>query len=77
MLLFQIILNSMHKFQPRIHLINLGRGVPGIRRGHHSLDIANAENRKTFAFAETAFTAVTAYQNQLVKYGHCLLHFYR
>ena len=56
----QIILNSMHKFQPRIHLILASSRDPWAmadwRRCKH----------KTFVFPETVFTAVTAYQNQLV-----------
>ncbi|CAO2635730.1 T-box transcription factor TBX20 [Lemmus lemmus] len=45
-----IILNSMHKYQPRVHIIkNL-----------------KSEEFRTFIFPETVFTAVTAYQNQLV-----------
>lgn len=103
-----IILNSMHKYQPRVHLLELK--VPPTSKsssnssndhhnnahhhhhhsshhhhnhhhhnnhhhnnGHHHnqqqqlqqphLDI---EDYKTFVFPETVFTAVTAYQNQLI-----------
>ncbi|VDP09479.1 unnamed protein product [Soboliphyme baturini] len=44
-----VILNSMHKYQPRIHLTAF-----------------QTEEFKTFIFPETQFTAVTAYQNQLI-----------
>ena len=52
----------MHKFQPRIHLVlvddlwNSSYGTLDLRKVKH----------KTFTFELTSFTAVTAYQNQLV-----------
>ncbi|KAK9510925.1 hypothetical protein O3M35_005601 [Rhynocoris fuscipes] len=50
-----LVLNSMHKYQPRIHIVkNLEQ-----------------ELYKTFVYPEAIFTAVTAYQNQLV--SHLLL----
>ena len=54
-----MILNSMHKYQPRIHLI---------RQDGELVDMKNLKTSqyKTFIFPETQFTAVTAYQNQLV-----------
>lgn len=58
----QLVLNSMHKYQPRIHLVKRPEGSPG-----HIVDLEN-EEYKTFIFPETVFTAVTAYQNQLVSY---------
>ena len=58
----QIVLNSMHKFQPRLHLIL----VDGEMGGGRITDLAN-HRHKTFIFPETVFTAVTAYQNQLVR----------
>lgn len=95
-----IILNSMHKYQPRVHLIELKSTLPPQQsplqqlpslNGTHStskmsspggapsrfnqqqaqqqqkpqpqLDI---EGYRTFVFPETVFTAVTAYQNQLI-----------
>ncbi|KAH9424032.1 T-box transcription factor tbx20 [Dermatophagoides pteronyssinus] len=61
-----IVLNSMHKYQPRIHLIKLRLD----QLTHHSsqLMINNLENEqfRTYIFPETVFTAVTAYQNQLI-----------
>nr|XP_046914053.1 T-box transcription factor TBX2-A-like [Dermatophagoides farinae] len=61
-----IVLNSMHKYQPRIHLIKLRLD----QLTHHSsqLMINNLENEqfRTYIFSETVFTAVTAYQNQLI-----------
>ena len=59
--LFQMVLNSMHRFQPRVHLVT--------RR--NPLDTSpiidlERENYHTYVFPETVFTAVTAYQNQLI-----------
>ena len=56
----QVILNSMHKFQPRIYLVRRREAATG-----PVTDIEKEEYR-TFVFPETQFTAVTAYQNQLV-----------
>lgn len=55
----QIMLNSMHKYQPRIHIV---------RKREHIASVINlkSEKTRTFAFDETQFIAVTAYQNQLV-----------
>ena len=58
----QIILNSMHRYQPRIHLVRLG---PGQHMPTHPKELNNLDY-KTFVFPETVFTAVTAYQNQLI-----------
>lgn len=57
--IFQLILNSMHKYQPRVHII---------RKRDHTASVINlkSEEMKTFTFAETNFIGVTAYQNQLV-----------
>lgn len=56
----QIILNSMHKYQPRVHII---------KKKEHTASLLNlkSEEFRTFVFVETVFTAVTAYQNQLVR----------
>lgn len=51
----QTILNSMHKYQPRFHLV----------RGHDVLKLAYSTFR-TYVFKETEFIAVTAYQNEKV-----------
>ena len=59
----QIILNSMHKFQPRIHLVIVSEQW----NASHGIDLAKMKH-KTFTFDLTTFTAVTAYQNQLVNY---------
>ena len=57
----KVILNSMHKYQPRLHVIYIN--PPG--------EEANAtENFRTFIFPETKFTAVTAYQNHRVGHIH-------
>ncbi|XP_078393135.1 T-box transcription factor TBX1-like [Cetorhinus maximus] len=53
-----IILNSMHRYQPRFHVVYVDPRGDSERRA--------AENFKTFLFAETQFTAVTAYQNHRI-----------
>ncbi|VVC92190.1 unnamed protein product [Leptidea sinapis] len=55
----QIVLNSMHRYQPRIHLVK-------IREGSGPITDLSREQHRTFVFPETVFTAVTAYQNQLI-----------
>lgn len=53
-----IILNSMHRYQPRFHVVYL---PPKGKQNEQS-----GENFKTFVFPETTFTAVTAYQNHRI-----------
>ncbi|KAK4293148.1 hypothetical protein Pmani_024594 [Petrolisthes manimaculis] len=50
-----IILNSMHKYQPRIHIV----AAPDLVTLHWS-------TFNTFNFPQTCFTAVTAYQNERI-----------
>ena len=50
----------MHKFQPRIYLVKRKEGEVG------PVTDIEKEKYRTFVFPETQFTAVTAYQNQLV-----------
>ncbi|GFQ69449.1 t-box transcription factor TBX20 [Trichonephila clavata] len=57
-----IVLNSMHKYQPRIHLIRR-RNTHGSNSPITDLEL---EEYRTYVFPETVFTAVTAYQNQLI-----------
>ncbi|XP_052801742.1 T-box transcription factor TBX1-like isoform X2 [Mya arenaria] len=52
-----IILNSMHKFQPRFHVVYV---YP------KSENCSTSQNYKTFIFQETKFMAVTAYQNHRI-----------
>ncbi|KAL3270562.1 hypothetical protein HHI36_021099 [Cryptolaemus montrouzieri] len=53
-----IILNSMHRYQPRFHVVYLPpKGDQNESTG---------DNFKTFVFPETVFTAVTAYQNHRI-----------
>ncbi|VVC33156.1 Transcription factor, T-box,p53-like transcription factor, DNA-binding,Transcription factor, T- [Cinara cedri] len=59
-----LVLNSMHKYQPRIHLVKRN-GESTVAAGHSVMDL-EAEEYKTFVYPETTFTAVTAYQNQLI-----------
>ncbi|XP_014288403.1 T-box transcription factor TBX20 [Halyomorpha halys] len=55
----QIVLNSMHRYQPRIHLVKWRDGGGPVTDLDH-------EQFRTYVFPETVFTAVTAYQNQLI-----------
>lgn len=52
----------MHRYQPRIHLVRLSHGqtIPTTPKELQEID------HKTYVFPETVFTAVTAYQNQLI-----------
>jgi len=54
--LSQTILNSMHKYQPRFHLV----------RANDILKLPYSTFR-TYVFKETEFIAVTAYQNEKVR----------
>lgn len=60
----QIILQSMHKYKPRVHVI-----VQDARFDLSQIQSLPAEGVKTFSFKETEFTTVTAYQNQQVRAG--------
>ncbi len=51
----QIIVNSMHKYQPRFHVVE-----------SDNINCLDWDNFKTFIFPETQFTTVTAYQNDKV-----------
>lgn len=52
----QTILNSMHKYQPRFHIV----------RANDILKLPYS-TFKTYVFPETEFIAVTAYQNEKVE----------
>ncbi|KAH7723571.1 T-box protein 12 [Aphelenchoides avenae] len=58
------VLNSMHKYIPRIHLVRRDKSQTD-KIGTAPGDLA-AEKYWTFSFKETEFMAVTAYQNQLL-----------
>ena len=58
----QIILNSMHRYQPRIYVVE-SRDVS------NTSPMTSVDGLSTFVFAETQFIAVTAYQND--KVHHC------
>uniref|UniRef100_A0A1I8IW74 T-box domain-containing protein n=1 Tax=Macrostomum lignano TaxID=282301 RepID=A0A1I8IW74_9PLAT len=66
-----IVLNSMHKYQPRVHLLRVGQATgAGLNPGSgHVSNFAALQSldQKKFQFPETVFIAVTAYQNQLKK----------
>lgn len=53
--IFQTILNSMHKYQPRFHIV----------RANDIMKLPYSTFR-TYVFPETEFIAVTAYQNEKV-----------
>lgn len=57
----QIILQSMHKYKPRVHVI-----AQDSRFDLAQIQSLPAEGVQTFSFQETEFTTVTAYQNQQV-----------
>ena len=52
---FQVMLNSLHKYEPRIHVLKVG--------GKDS-----EKTVSTHSFKETVFIAVTAYQNEEVNF---------
>ncbi|XP_075178499.1 T-box transcription factor TBX22 isoform X2 [Anomaloglossus baeobatrachus] len=56
-----IILQSMHKYKPRVHVI-----VQDSRFDLSQIQSLPADGVKTFSFKETEFTTVTAYQNQQI-----------
>ncbi len=55
--IFQTILNSMHKYQPRFHIV----------RANDILKLPYSTFR-TYVFPETDFIGVTAYQHDKVSY---------
>ncbi|KAG8146305.1 hypothetical protein E2320_012664 [Naja naja] len=59
-----IILNSMHRYQPRFHVVYVDPRKDSEKYAE--------ENFKTFVFEETRFTAVTAYQNHRVSIWNSL-----
>uniref|UniRef100_A0A0N5BHX7 T-box domain-containing protein n=1 Tax=Strongyloides papillosus TaxID=174720 RepID=A0A0N5BHX7_STREA len=64
-----LVLNSMHKYQPRIHLMvrdDKSIKFPGLDYINSTQFDITKYNYKTFLFNETQFMAVTAYQNQLI-----------
>ena len=59
----------MHKYQPRVHII---------KKKDHTASLLNlkSEEFRTFIFPETVFTAITAYQNQLVSVHFTIFFFF-
>ncbi|KAM8855472.1 T-box transcription factor TBX15 [Spinachia spinachia] len=57
-----IILHSMHKYQPRVHVIRKDFSS----ELSQNKAVPSGEGVKTFSFPETVFTTVTAYQNQQI-----------
>lgn len=56
-----IVLQSLHKYQPRLHIVEVNDGEPEAA--------CSASNTHVFTFQETQFIAVTAYQNAEVSLG--------
>ncbi|XP_004378965.1 T-box transcription factor TBX22 [Trichechus manatus latirostris] len=56
-----IILQSMHKYKPRVHVMEQDNRVD-----LSQIQSLPTEGVKTFSFKETEFTTVTAYQNQQI-----------
>lgn len=54
-----IVLQSLHKYQPRLHIVEVQEGEPEGPGGEASTHV--------FTFQETQFIAVTAYQNAEVR----------
>lgn len=50
-----IVLQSLHKYQPRLHIVEVTED--GVE------DMSNDARTQTFTFPENQFIAVTAYQN--------------
>lgn len=55
----QIMLNSLHKYEPRVHLVRVG---------------TEQRQVKTYPFKETQFIAVTAYQVYKSQHTATLIH---
>lgn len=51
----QIIVNSMHKYEPRLHVVETSH-MGNVNKGEHHM----------FVFPRTQFMTVTAYQNDKV-----------
>ncbi|CAF1372166.1 unnamed protein product [Didymodactylos carnosus] len=58
-----LILNSMHKYQPRLHIVEVSRINIGNSRCSTLEQQTKTGQEHTFFFVETQFIAVTAYQN--------------
>ena len=65
-LFLQILMQSMHKYQPRIHVLFWDGSLPFQITPREMLRLCV---KKSFSFEETKFIAVTAYQNTQV--WHC------
>ncbi|OAF68046.1 T-box protein 20 [Intoshia linei] len=55
-----IVLNSMHKYEPRIHIVKVSTTLKANYKNWEKQD------HRTFIFPNTVFIVVTAYQNQLI-----------
>eukprot|EP00794_Sanderia_malayensis_P014070 gene14070-15537_t len=61
-----IILNSMHKYQPRLHVVVCDTNAPLKENNDGKIEELKKDLVRMFAFKETEFTAVTAYQNHMI-----------
>ena len=61
-----IILNSMHRYQPRVHVVYMPPAAKIRSSDPVSRDEMSNQTHKTFIFPETQFMAVTAYQNHRI-----------
>ena len=57
----QLILNSMHKYQPRVHIVKTS-DVSQLREFQHG----TSDSFSTHIFEETQFMALALYENQQV-----------
>jgi hypothetical protein len=66
---FQVSLHSMHKYLPRVHILQTtDLQTPPEQQ-------ASVDRAITYSFTETTFTTVTAYQNQQVSISEILYKF--
>ena len=59
--IFQLVLNSVHKYQPRIHIVKTSDETQ-----LREIQDGNSDSFSTHIFEEMQFMGVTAYQNQQV-----------
>lgn len=64
----QVVLNSLHKYQPRIHIIKDPKDFKFQESSYIDITalLCSGEKVESFEFEQTKFIAVTAYQNEKV-----------
>ena len=60
----QIMLNSLHKYEPRVHVVRVSSQQPAAHAHPASGSVEHVEEVLTRSFPPTQFIAVTAYQNE-------------